>query len=291
MATLSFRDRFYSPKVARAILSPFSILLFGAATAVAIVVGLPIIAAAAIGVSAYGARVGLAIPRNSNNNKIDPFALKDPWRGYVQSALTAKLRFDRTVAGTRSGPLKDNLQQMASRLDEGISESWRIASRGNDIDVALGQLSTAQAERELRQLLTQQQQDASADVQSTIQSLQAQISSGQRMQRVSTSTRDRLRLLDARFDELVARAVEVSIGSGDSDGLGNDVNDLVNELEGLRLAIDDTQRAERGDLPQATSGPASPTVPPPLPQPQSQTQPPQTQPQSQTQPPQTQPPQ
>ena len=274
MATLSFRDRFYSPKVARAILSPFSILLLGAATAVGIVVGLPIIAAAAIGVGAYGARVGLAIPRNANGNKIDPFALKEPWRGYVQSALTAKLRFDRTVAGTRSGPLKDHLKQMASRLDDGINESWRIASRGNDIDGALGQLSTAQAERELRQLLEQQQQDASADIQSTIQSLQAQISSGQRMQRVSTSTRDRLRLLDARFDELVARAVEVSIGSGDSDGLGNDVDDLVNELEGLRLAIDDTQRAERGDLPPAT--PATAVAPPPLPQPQ--TQPPQTQP-------------
>ena len=62
------------------------------------------------------------------------------------------------------------------------------------------------------------------------------------------STRNRLRLLDARFDELVARAVEVSVGSADSGVLGNDVNDLVNELEGLRLAIDDTQRAERGDV-------------------------------------------
>jgi hypothetical protein len=296
MATLSFRDRFYSPKVARAVMSPLSILLLGVATAIGIVVGLPIIAAAAIGVGAYGARVGLAIPRNANQNRIDPFALKEPWRGYVQSALTAKLRFDRTVAGTRSGPLKDHLKQMAARLDDGINESWRIASRGNDIDAALGQLNTAQAERELRQLTSQQPDGTSADLRSTIESLQAQISSGERMQRVSTSTRDRLRLLDARFDELVARAAEVSIGTGDSGGLGDDVDQLVDELEGLRLAIDDTQRAERGDLPAAsTSLSAQPAAadeavpaPPPLPG-VGQTQPPQTQP-PQTQPPQTQPP-
>ena len=291
MATLSLRDRFYSPKVARAILSPFSILLLGAATAIGIVIGLPIIAAAAIGVGAYGAKVGLSIPRNSNRNRIDPFALREPWRGYVQSALTAKLRFDRTVAGTRSGPLKDNLKQMASRLEDGINESWRIASRGHDIDGALGQLNTAQAETELRQLRSQQrQQGTSADIESTIRSLEAQISSGQRMQQVTTSTRDRLRLLDARFDELVARAVEVSLGSGDSGGLGDDVDDLVNELEGLRLAIDDTQRAERGELPPATTTFSSPDAtlqaPPPLSQPgTAQTQPPQTRP-SQTQPPQ-----
>lgn len=280
MATLSFRDRFYSPKVARAILSPISILLFGVVTAIGIVVGLPIVAAVGIGVVAYVGKVAFAVPRNPDANHIDPFALKDPWRSYVQSALTAKLRFDRTVATTASGPLKDHLKQLASRLQDGIEESWRIASRGNDIDGALSNLNTAQAEAELKQLQAQQQQ--AGDIASTIQSLQAQISSGHRMEEVSTSTRNRLRLLDARFDELVARAVEVSVGSGDSDVLGNDVNDLVNELEGLREAIDDTKRAERGDLSNdgtalPSPGTASPTTAPPAaaPEPRPQTQPPQ----------------
>ena len=91
------------------------------------------------------------------------------------------------------------------------------------------------------------------------------------MQSVSKSTRDRLRLLDARFDELVARAVEVSVGSADSAVLGNDVDDLVSELEGLRLAIDDTQRAEAGDL-------TTPDVALPAPEPGAQ---PDTQPRTQ----------
>ena len=56
-------------------------------------------------------------------------------------------------------------------------------------------------------------------------------------------SRDRLRLLDARFDELVARTVEVSVGTGDTDVLGDDVDGLVNELESLRIAMEETDRA------------------------------------------------
>jgi len=282
MTRLSLRDRFFTPPVARAIWSPLSIIILGAVTAVGIIAGLPIVAAVAIGVAAYAVKVGLAIPRNAKRgDRIDPFVLNEPWRGYVQSAQSAKLRFDRTVAGTRSGPLRDHLEQLSARLEDGIEESWRIASRGNDIDGAISQLNTSKAEAELNQLRQQQQSGTSADIESTIQSLEAQISSGNRMQSVSKSTRDRLRLLDARFDELVARAVEVSVGSADSDVLGNDVDDLVNELEGLRLAIDDTQRAESGDI----NGSAV-AFPDPQPAQQPATQPAQqTDPQPRTQPP------
>ena len=282
---LSLRDRFFTPRVARAIWSPLSILLLGAATAISIVVGLPVVAAAAIGLGVYAAKVGLSIPRNTGTiDRIDPFVLRDPWRGYVQGAQTAKLRFDRTVAGTRSGPIRDHLARVASRLDDAIAESWRIAVRGNDIDGAIGQLNTAQAERELATLQAQQMQSGSSpDLESTIRSLEAQITSGQRMQGVSISTRNRLRLLDARFAELVARAVEVSVGSADSAVLGDDVDDLVNDLEGLRQALDDTKRAEAAELtvpgvelPNPNPNPNPTPNPTPLPEAQNQprTQPP-----------------
>ena len=227
---------------------------------------LPVAAAAGVGVVAYATKVMFAIPRGEKGERIDPFVLSEPWRGYVQSAQTAKLRFDRTVAGTRSGPLRDRLTELSARLQDGIEESWRIASRGDDIDGALAQLDTAKAVAELAQLQSQlqAQQPHDGDVDSTVQSLQAQISSAQRMQQVSTSTRNRLRLLNARFDELVAKAVEVSVGSGDSGVLGDDVNGLVSELESLRLAMDDTKRAETGDTTAtgtgttAAAGPAAP---------------------------------
>jgi hypothetical protein len=259
---LSLRDRFFTPPVARAIWSPLSILLLGAATAICIAVGLPVVAAAAIGLGLYSAKVGLSSPRNTTTtDRIDPFVLRDPWRGYVLSAQSAKLRFDRTVVGTRTGPIRDHLARVASRLDDGIAQSWRIAVRGNDIDGAIGQLNTTQAERELTTLRAQQAQSgASPDIESTIRSLEAQISSGRRMHEVSTSTRNPRQLLDARFDELVARAVEVSVGSADSAVLGHDVDDLVSDLEALRQAMEDTKRAETGDL-------TVPDVEPPTPNP------------------------
>jgi hypothetical protein len=255
MARQSFRNRFFTPPVARAIMSPWSIVIFGAVSAATIVVGAPVIAALAVGAAAYSGRVFVAVPRGGKReDRIDPFVLSEPWRSYVQGAQSAKLRFDRTVAATHSGPIRDRLSELSTRLDDGIRESWRIASRGDDIDAAIAELSTVQAQTELAQLRVQVNQAGSAtdDMASTISSLEAQISSADRMQHVSTSTRDRLRLLDARFDELVARAVEVSVGSGDSGMLGNDVDDLVTELEGLRLAMDDTRRADSGDTTPAT---------------------------------------
>ena len=44
MSTSSFRDRFFSPKVARAMMSPLGIVLAGAGAAAGIVVGLPVVA-------------------------------------------------------------------------------------------------------------------------------------------------------------------------------------------------------------------------------------------------------
>src|SRR4029078_674661 len=117
--------------------------------------------------AAYAGKVAFAMPRSQKPERIDRFTLKEPWRTYVQGAQSAKLRFDRTVDGTRPGPLRDRLAELSSRLGEGIEGSWRIACRGNDIDGALSQLDTRQAEVELDQLKAQAaNQGGSADLQS-----------------------------------------------------------------------------------------------------------------------------
>lgn len=249
MPRRSFRDRFFTPPVARAIMSPLGIVLFGAGTAAGILLGAPIAAAAGVGVLAWGGRVLSAIPRDAKPDQVEPFTLGDPWRSYVVGAQEAKARFDRVVADMSAGPLKSNLAQLAARLDEGVSESWHVAKRGNDISTALGQLDTLSAEHELAELrasVNARGGQASQAESRTIEALSAQIDSARRLQAVAIDARDRLRLLDARFDELVARAVEVSVGAGDTTGLGNDVDQLVTELEALRLALDETNQAATG---------------------------------------------
>ncbi len=239
-----FRDRFYTPKVARAIMSPLGIVLFGAGAAGAIVVGLPVAAALGVGALAWGGRVLAAVPGGEPSARVPAGRLGEPWRTYATQAEASKRRFDGVVATVPAGPLRERLQQLSGRLDDGIQESWRIARRGHELDGAIGKIDTAGAELELAELRRAiGDRPASPAEADTAEALQAQLASAQRLGALANRSRDRLRLLDARFDELVARTVEVSVGSGDTDVLGNDVDGLVTELETLRLALDETDRA------------------------------------------------
>ena len=175
---------------------------------------------------------GCSPPSATNPATPQPHALSEPWRGYAQSAQDAKRRFDQIVASVAAGPLRQRLATLSARLDDGVDESWRIAKRGHEIVAALGQIDTAGAAAELAELEAAGDA-ASAPQAATIESLRAQLAAAERLSTLATQSRDRLRLLDARFDELIARAVEVSVGSGDSEVLGHDVDQLVTELESL----------------------------------------------------------
>jgi hypothetical protein len=83
------------------------------------------------------------------------------------------------------------------------------------------------------------------------ESLRAQLASASRLSSVAQDTADKLTRINAELDEAVARAVELSvspalaageIGAGVSP-LGTDVENIVGELESLRLALDEAGRA------------------------------------------------
>ena len=248
---LSFRDRFLTPPVARAILSPLGIVLFGVGAAGGILLGAPLAAAAAVGAAGWGAQVLAAVPRGRTSERVEPFALSEPWRTYVVAAQDSKKRFDDVVSGMAKGPTRDRLAAMDERLDDGIDESWKIAKRGHDISRALSAMSSSKAEAELADLrfsigASRPPTESEAHL---IEALQSQIDARSRLESTASQAMDRLRLLDARFDELVARAIEVSVGAGDSDLLRNDVNGLVTELEALRMAIEETSVADGQALP------------------------------------------
>src|SRR5262245_66413480 len=95
MARPSFRDRFFTPRVAEAIMSPLGILLAGVGTAAGILVGLPVVAAAGIGVAAWGGRVLAAVPGGAPSARVAPSSLSEPWRSYGLQAEESKRRFHR----------------------------------------------------------------------------------------------------------------------------------------------------------------------------------------------------
>ena len=237
-------DRAKSPRVARAITSPSGILLAGAGASAAILGGLPLVAAAGIGVAAWAARVALAVPRRAREDRIEPRSLAEPWRSFVTEAQDAARRYRKAVAATSAGPLRERLADIGTRIDTGVLESWRVAKRGDALEGALAGLDEQGAAEQLQAV----EADANrrgphgASLERTAAALRAQLSSASRLKSVAADARDRLRLLDARLDEAVARAVELSLGAGDAaaaGGLEGDVDRLVEEMEALRLALDD----------------------------------------------------
>jgi chemotaxis regulatin CheY-phosphate phosphatase CheZ len=161
----------------------------------------------------------------------------------VSNAQKARRKFDEAVRTARSGPMRERLTEIGGRLDDAVDECWRVARQGQALADARGQLDTQDAQRELASL------DVSSPSQSkTAEALHAQIASAERLETTINDARDRLRLLDARMDEAVARAVELSVEGGDADlgGLGSDVEGLVGDMEALRQGLEETEQAEPG---------------------------------------------
>jgi hypothetical protein len=239
----SFRDRFFTPPVAGAITSPLGILLAGAGAAIGIITGLGIPGAIVLGGLAWGGRVAAAIPRKERTERVDPFALGEPWRRFVQEALQAKSRFEQAVGDARSGPLRDRLREIGEQMQTAVDECWQVAQRGQQLADARRHLDVSAAQRELAEIEAQTGAvDPASTTAGTVSALRAQLASAERMDRTIVGTRDRLRLLDARLDEAAARAIELSAQAGsvaDLSGLGADVDDLVSEMEALRQGLEE----------------------------------------------------
>lgn len=245
MARLSFRDRFFTPPVARAMMSPSGILLAGAGASVAILAGLGPIGALVLAGVAWAGRVGYSVPRKAGDDRIDPFTLNEPWRRFVQTSLQAQSRFDQAVQNAERGPLRDRLGEIGDRVHDAVRESWRIARQGQVLADASSQIDMAGVQRQLAEVQGNAGEAwaAGSSMQKTAAALEAQLASGQRLIRVTSDARDRLRLLNARLDEMVARAIELSVNASEVDdlgGLGSDVDSLVDEMEALRLAMNET---------------------------------------------------
>jgi hypothetical protein len=156
----------------------------------------------------------------------------------VRDALQAERRFKAAVDTTADGPLRDRLTDMAERVADAVRESWRIANRGQQLEAALAQFDPiGQLEREL---------SAARGDDRVAASVRAQIETYRRIEATAVDARERLRLLDARLDESVARAIEVGLRAGDPREVGvldDDVESLVTEMEALRRGMEETGRA------------------------------------------------
>ncbi|MFV0317906.1 MAG: hypothetical protein ACK5O2_13220 [Microthrixaceae bacterium] len=257
---MSFRDRFFTPQVANAITSPSAIVATGAGAAVGIVAGWGVLGAVVLGVLAFGARVLVAVPRKTRGGAgaISPRSLDQPWRGAVEQVQNARRNFDEATRTAVEGPLRERLDAVGSRLDTAVAEAWRIAQAGHVLTKGRKQIDTTRIESDLGYARSR---PASDSRDATITAMEAQLASAARLDATISSTYDRLVLLDARTDEAVARAVELSVSQADEAALGaldTDVSQIVGDLEALRLAIEETHSAGLGSSAAQSPGTQSP---------------------------------
>jgi hypothetical protein len=236
---MALRDRFFTPRTAKAILSPWRIGLGVVVAVVLAVVGVHVVLAILAGLAVYAITVFVGMPDRPSRPRIDPFGVSEPWRHHVQGALKARRRFDEALAAAPAGASRDRLAGIGVRISTGVDECWRIATRGDEIDQAVTRLNLPSARSDLA-LLQSRPRDASTEA--TLASLQSQIDSGERLKAKSADVAQRLRLLEVRLSELAARASEVAVGASDEVAYGNDVEDVIAQLEGMRLALDETDR-------------------------------------------------
>ena len=160
---------------------------------------------------------------------IDPFAVGEPWRRHIAAALSTQTRYTKLVGATQPGPLRDRLQTIGISVQAAVQEIWQVAKRGDGLDDTLRTLNAAS----LRNQLERAADDAARN------SLQSQLDAADRIRSTRDDADTELRSLTARMGELVTQAAEVSRGVDATDAIGSAVDDVVTQLEAMRLAVDD----------------------------------------------------
>jgi hypothetical protein len=197
-------------------------------TVVATLAGL---AVAIVALAFIAARVNARRPP-----RIDPFTLSEPWRRSVSDAQSAHRRFREVVRSAPEGPLRDRLDSMGSQVSRGVDECWQIARRGDELDETLSRLKASS--------LTDQRRRASDAA--TRDSLDRQIAAVDRITTTRDDTDRQLRELTIRLGELVTQAAEIVASGHASDELGSAVDEVVLQLEALRLAVNEVNDPGEG---------------------------------------------
>lgn len=217
-----------------------------------VVVALPLglsslLGAISLGAIAWAGWVGMALYRGyaprQRSERIDPFAVQEPWRWHVQTALANRAKVRERVDSTPAGPLRDRLAEIAARVARVADESWQIARRGQTLAEARRTIDTPAIDRKIAELERSSAATPHDErVTNALEARRAQRAGAERLDHIIDDTHSQLKLLDARMGEVVVRVIELS-AQIDSDAplatLSGDVDDLVIEMEALRQALEE----------------------------------------------------
>jgi hypothetical protein len=236
-ASLAAVSRRLEPTVFLAMISPITVGLVVGAGAAARLLSDSWAVVIVLGILTWLGRVVIAvvIARRVRGltPRIDPFALREPWRFFVRDALSARQRFGQAVGDAEHGPLRDRLLQIEAELEQAVTVTWDVAQRGQQLTDARRRIDLPTLERTLEASPADDPRHISAA---------AQHASHERLRFREDQTRERLEILDARLDETISRAGELATRTGgviELEELAGQVTGMVDELDSLRIALDE----------------------------------------------------
>ena len=166
---------------------------------------------------------------------VDPAAVPRRWAGAVADAVEARRRWRDLVDGIRPGPVRDRLDVLGARVDEGVLAVWEAVVRAVEAERITATLEPDRVTDDYKRA----KRDPSADP-ALVEALSARFASVQRVLNTLDETEERLRLLDARLGAAVARGAEVALAAGrGGDELGAELDAVVGELGALRASLED----------------------------------------------------
>lgn len=173
----------------------------------------------------------------------DPLAAIDPalaprrFRAVVDDALATRRRFASLLAGVSPGPTRERLVDMGQQLDAGVAAVWATVMRVGEVERVIATLDPDDVTADYKQA---KRSGASPEV---VAAHEARFHSVQRLMNSLDDVDERLNLLEARLGGVVAQAAEVAIALSGSatnvDALDAELSQVVDELDGLRLAFDE----------------------------------------------------
>lgn len=233
--------------------SPSGFAIAAAAGGTALLAGLPIPLAAGAAAAGWTARVGVAAVTGKRRRRtpkaaaIDPFTVGEPWRRHVVSARRSQRQFTEAVSTLPAGPLRDRLGNTAERINGAVADLWRLAQSGHALTGARRQIDDRSAKRALA---------AASDDETTTpgatDALQAQVDAAKRLDNSIAQTQTQVANLDVQLAAATTRALELVAhyaAAARTDTLDADLQALADDMEALRLALEETDPPPPPELP------------------------------------------
>lgn len=224
------------PAALIAIFSPTTVVLVAASVALASLAGLPWWGAAATGFAVWFLKLQasrlLSKRLRARPVAVDPFALREPWRLLVKGSLKAQHKFARTVDRVDEGPLRERLDEIGRRIDQGVQESWEVAQRGQHLTDARRSIDIGSADR-----VRSNKSSHAAQIEAASYELAAH----QRLSDRESDVITRLQVLNARLNEAVTRATEMATRRttiSDTATVSDAIDGVIGELKSLKLGLD-----------------------------------------------------